>query len=178
MNRDYTLLSVIEKFGIIPGKKALHKIIYFTNLQTDDFVYRWNNYGPYSEEVQQFYEDASLDNVIQVREVALGGSATQYNMSLHQRGKKMLEELANNKNIDFDRINPSIDFALKLLHKMTPRQMEILASVHYITTYDPSLDDDRILQIINELKPESNFTLQEVEDSLTTLHNNHLIPNQ
>ena len=104
MNREFTLLSVIDRFGTVPGKKALHKIIYFTNLQTEDFLYRWNNYGPYSEEVQQFYEDASLDNIIKVREASLGGSATQYNMSLDQSGKKMLEELANNKNINHDRI--------------------------------------------------------------------------
>jgi len=177
MNRDYTLLSVIDKFGTVPGKKALHKIIYFTNLQTDDFVYRWNNYGPYSEEVQQFYEDASLDNIIQVKEEALGGFATQYNMSLDQRGKKMLEELSKNKNTDFEEITPAIDFAYNLLHKMTPRQMELLASVHYITTYDPNLDDDEILKIIDKLKPASNFSLQEVADALAVLCDNHLIKN-
>jgi len=178
MNREFTLLSVIDKFGTVKGKKALHKIIYFTNLQTEDFLYRWNNYGPYSEEVQQFYEDASIDNIIKVREESLGGSATQYNMSLDQSGKKMLEELANNKNINHDRILSAINSSYELLNGMSPREMELLASVHYVTTYDPNQDSRRIWEIIDKLKPESNFSLEEVEGFLTILCNNHLIQNK
>ncbi len=178
MNREFTMLSVIERFGTVPGKKALHKIIYFTNLQTEDFLYRWNNYGPYSEEVQQFYEDSSLDNIIKVREETLGGSATQYNMALDQSGRNRLGELTNNDNIDRERILSAVNSSYELLHEMTPRQMELLASVHYVTTFDPKLDSRRIWEIIDKLKPESNFSLEEVEGSLTVLCNNHLIPNE
>jgi len=174
MNTEYAFFSAIEKFGIIPGKKALHKILYFTNLQTDDFIYRWNNFGPYSDEVQQFFDDYCLDNAISIQEEQLNNFATQYNTSLEERGKRILETLRENPRVNRERIDNAINFAYELLHKKTPRQMELLASVHYITSYDNQLDDDEILRIINELKPESNFSLQEIEDSLASLHEFHL----
>jgi len=174
MNREYALLSVIDRFGTVPGKKALHKILYFTNLETDDFIYRWNNYGPYSDEVQQFFDDSYLDNIISVQEEQINNFAIQYNTSLEERGRRMLEELSNDPQVNRQRIDPAIDSAYNLLHDKTPRQMELLATAHYITSYDRELDDDEIWEIVNKLKPESHFSLQEVEDALTTLHQSNL----
>jgi len=174
MNREYALLSVIDRFGTVPGKKALHKILYFTNLETDDFIYRWNNYGPYSDEVQQFFDDSYLDNIISVQEEQINNFAIQYNTSLEERGRRMLEELSNDPQGNRQRIDPAIDSAYNLLHDKTPRQMELLATAHYITSYDRELDDDEIWEIVNKLKPESHFSLQEVEDALTTLHQSNL----
>ncbi|PBO85844.1 MAG: hypothetical protein COA77_01390 [Thaumarchaeota archaeon] len=170
MNQEYTLLSVIDKFGTVPGKKALHKITYFTNLQTDDFIYRWNNYGPYSEEVQQFFDDAYLNDNIAVDEIQLNNVARQYNTSLTEQGTTRLEYFRNINNENYERINSSIDFAYNLLNEKNPRQMEILASVHYIINYDCTFDSERILEIINQLKPQSHFTLEEVTEALTILH--------
>ena len=171
LDRDYESLAVIEKFGVVPGKKALHKILYFTSLQTGDFVYRWNNYGPYSDEVQQFFDDAYIDNITDVREEQLNNGATQYNISLAERGNKNLQLLKQDNSINHEKINNAIDFSHKLLHDKTPRQMELLASVHYITSYDKNLDSDKIWEMINTLKPDSNFSLNEVEESLLELHN-------
>lgn len=170
MNREYTLLSVINKFGIVPGKKALHKITYFTNLQTDDFLYRWNNYGPYSDEVQQFFDDAYLDDIIAVDEISLNNIAKQYNTTLTEHGSVRLNHLKDSSNEEYKRINSSIDFTYNLLHNKTPRQMEILASVHYIINYDCTFNPEKILEIINQLKPQSHFTIEEVTEALTILH--------
>ena len=170
MNKEYSLLKAINKFDIVPGKKALHKILYFTNLQTHDFTYRQNNFGPYSEDIQQFYVDASSDNTILVREEALNEVAIQYNISLDQRGKTQLETLTSDETINHKVIDSAIDFAYDLLNDKNPRQMELLASVHYITNYDCELDSERIWGIINTLKPKSNFSLDEVEEALDILH--------
>ncbi len=72
-------------------------------------------------------------------------------------------------------LNSSIDFTYELLHEKNPRQMEILASVHYIITYDCTLDPEKIQQIIYQLKPQSNFTLEEVNEALTILHKVNLV---
>jgi len=170
MNREYSLLSVIDKFKVIPGKKALHKILYFTNLQTDDFIYRWNSYGPYSDEVQQFFEDSYQDNIISIQEEQINNVAIQYNTSLEKRGKKILEVLRENPRVNRQKIDNAIDFVYGLLNERTPRQMELLASVHYINSYNNELDDDDIWKIIDNLKPESNFELEEVVESLAVLH--------
>ena len=170
MNREYALLSTIDRFRTVPGKKALHKILYFTNLQTDDFIYRWNNYGPYSDEVQQFFDDSYLDNTISIKEEQLNNYAIQYNTSLEERGRRTLEALRENPLVNRQEIDNAIDFAYELLHDKTPRQMELLASTHYIASYYNELDSDEIWRIIDNLKPGSHFTLQEIEDSLATLH--------
>jgi len=175
MNREYTLLSTIGRFRTVPGKKALHKILYFTNLKTGDFIYRWNNYGPYSDEVQQFFEDSYLDNIITVNPEPLTDVATQYNTSLAQRGETLLGTLQQDDSINHERINEGIEFAYNLLHEKTPRQMELLASAHYITKYYQNLDSREIWEMIDNLKPDSNFKLEEIEESLTTLHDYDLV---
>ena len=174
LDRNYTLLNAIEKFGTIPGKKALHKILYFTNLQTGDFIYRWNNYGPYSDEVQQFFDDAYLDNITNVQEEILNNDATQYNTSLTQLGNQTLQSLKEDDSINHEKINNAIDFSYNLLQNKSPRQMELLASTHYIVSYDKDLDSRQIWEIINTQKPESNFTLDEIEESLKELHDVNL----
>jgi len=176
MNNDYTLLEIINKFGTVPGKKALHKITYFTNLQTNDFLYRWNNYGPYSEEVQQFFDDSYLNDIIAVDPKPLKNTAIQYNTSLTKEGNVLLQQMKS-ENKTVKRIDSAIDFSYTLLHDKSPREMELLASVHYIADYDCTYDTERIWEIINKLKPESNFSKEEVEESLNILKKFKLISN-
>ena len=175
MNKDYALLLSIKKFDVVPGKKALHKINYFANLKTDLFMYEWRNWGPFSQEVQQFFDDAYLDNVILVEEEVLGNSSIQYNIKLDQKGYKILENLEHNQNLNKKMIDNAIDFSYELLKNKTPRQMEILASVHYIFSYDNSLNVERIWKIIDRLKPNANFTQEDVQRALNELKEKKLI---
>ena len=175
MNKDYALLAAIKKFGTIHGKKAFHKINYFANLKTDLFMYEWRNWGPFSSEIQQFYEDACLENTILVSPKTLANSATQYNICLDQNGEKTLESLSNDKKVDRNAIDDAIDFAHELLNGKTPRQMEILASVHYVHSYDDSMVPEKIWKIINRLKPAANFTQTDVEWALSELKKRKMI---
>lgn len=162
-------MKTIDKFGTVPGKKALHKITYFTNLETNDFLYRWNNYGPYSEEVQQFFDDSYLDSLISVDPKHLNGAAIQYDTSLTEQGGSLLQEMKDEHENQFAQIDKAVDSSHRLLRDKSPREMELLASVHYIATYDRSYNAETIWKIINKLKPESRFSREEVEKSLGTL---------
>lgn len=175
MNRDYALLSSIRKFDIVPGKKALQKINYFANLKTDLFMYEWRNWGPFSQEIQQFYDDAFLEDVISVHEKPLANSAIQYNIELDEKGSQILGRLEQKQELNKDSIDDSINFAYGLLKEKTPRQMEILASVHYIYSYDNSMPAKRIWEIINKLKPAANFKQSDVEYALNELRAKQLI---
>ena len=174
-NRMYELLSSIRKFDTVPGKKALHKVNYFANLKTDLFMYQWRNWGPFSQEIQQFFDNAYLENIISVREKKLQNLATQYNIQIDRRGSEILEFLEKKENFDKSEIDKAIEFSYKLLNNKTPRQMEILASVHYIYSYDNSINAKRIWEIINRLKPSANFTEEDVQSALTELNTEKVI---
>lgn len=175
MNRDYALLSSIRKFNVVPGKKALHKINYFANLKTDIFMYEWRNWGPFSQEIQQFYDDAYLENIISVNEETLGNSGTQYNIELDEKGSQILKNLEQKQELPKDRIDKAVDFAYALLNGKTPRQMEILASVHYVYSYDKSLTAERIWKIIDRLKPAAHFSQSDIQNALDELHEKQMI---
>ena len=169
------MLATIKKFGTIPGKKAFQKINYFVNLKTDLFMYEWRNWGPFSPEIQQFYEYACLENTISVSPQILRNSATQYNISLDQTGEETLKSISRDKKVDRNTIDDAIDFSYELLNGETPRTMEILASVHYVHSYDDSFTPKKIWEIINNLKPAANFTLSDVEWALSKLKEGKII---
>ena len=175
MNKDYALLSSIRTFNVVPGKKAFHKINYFANLKTDLFMYEWRNWGPFSQEIQQFFDDAYLENIISVREKTLANSVTQYNIQLDQKGSQILENLEKEEELNKEEIDSAINFSYEFLNGKTPRQMEILASVHYIFLYDNSLNVERIWKIIDRLKPDANFTQEDVQRALNELKEKKLI---
>lgn len=175
MNKDYALLSSIRKFGVMPGKKAFHKINYFANLKTDLFIYEWRNWGPFSQEIQQFFDDAYLENIISVKEETLANSSTQYNILLDQKGVQILENLSQQQELNKNEIDDATDFSYELLNGKTPRQMEILASVHYIYSYDNSLNTEKIWKIIDKLKPAANFTQEDVQSALSELKGKKII---
>jgi len=170
MNQEYALLSSVQRFGTIRGKKAWHKILYFENLIANDFIFRWNSYGPYSDDVQQFFDDAYMDEIIDVQKEQVGYGGIQYNISLNQKGNQVLQSLENDNSIDHERINQALEFSHKILNDKTPREMELLTSVHYIISDNEELDSEEIFEIIANSKPDSNFTLDEVEWALEVLH--------
>lgn len=175
MRQDYALLSSIKKFGAMPGKKALHKVHYFANQKTDLFTYTWRNWGPFAPEIQQFYDDAYMDNVISVHEQSVQNSGILYNIQLGEKGSKLLEDLEQNPELDRDDIDDAVDSAVDLLGGKTPRMMEVMASAHYIFSYYGSCDAEKIWKTISELKPEAQFTRDDVQGALDELRKKRLV---
>lgn len=172
LNKDAAMLYAIKKFKVVPGKKALQKILYFANIKTDAFSFQWNNFGPYSEELNFLFEDAAIDGVIEVTPKSFPNSEIlQYNMRLSDSGL----ELLNCMKID-RKVKAGIDFAYRVLKGKTPRKMELLASVHYIIKNNDCNTDPRyVWEIITMLKPEQGFTQDDIISAIKELQSIKLI---
>ena len=177
MDRYYVLLSSIDKFGTIPGRDAFHKINYFINLKTDIFIYTWRNWGSFSPEIQQYFDNAYLDHDIAIIEHELGDSSIQFDIKLDNSGLKILENLRQQNGSNKKTIDDAIDFAYDLLNGKTPRQIEILAYVHYIYLYGSSTVEG-IWKTINKINPSANFTQDDVQNALNKLHDKNCFENQ
>lgn len=151
--KDYAVLKSVQTFGSVKGRKALHKILYFTNLKTNMFKYQWYTYGPYSPELAYKIADHVCDKSLDVQEHG-SGDMTRYDMSLSAGGSKLLARASH----------PDIDSALDrvhaLLHGMSPRQMELLASVHFIVM--SGHEQSKAGQVLKSLKPASDFKDDEI----------------
>lgn len=166
------LLHVVKKFRIVQGKKALHKILYFLDLDLHKFSYRWDNYGPYSQEVKYLFEDAVDDGFLDIDPIPLKNkNAKQYNMSISEKGIDF-----TNKNTLNSSLKGKIDNVYNILKDKTPRQMELLASVHYIIKDNGcKTEPEFILDVIRSLKPESGFTLKDIKKSILQLKDFQLV---
>lgn len=166
----YAILKAMGKFGKIPGRKALQKILYFVNLKEKIFSYQWNSYGPYSEEVKYMLEYMATNHQISVKQELHAKGRIQFNMEMTEYGGKHLDSMRQSPEID-----SRVEFAHKLLAGKSPRMMELLASVHYIASYDGGRCFDRTFDIISELKPDANFKQDDVNDALSELQNADLL---
>ena len=166
MNKQhFAMLYTVNKFKMVPGKKALQKILYFSNLKSNVFNFQWNTYGPYSEELQYLFDDSYVDNIITVKKTPLQfTSGTQYDTSLSSKGEEYLKTLNKDPSI-----KKAINFSYSLLKNKSPREMELLSSVHYIATYENTSNSTKIWEIINELKPKAHFTKENVKEAISEL---------
>lgn len=158
--KDYAVLKTVQTFHSVKGRKALHKILYFVNLKTRMFKYQWYTYGPYSQELAYKIADHVCDQSLDVKKHE-DGNTTRYDMSLSDNGRNLLS--GSN--------HAEIDSALKTVHvvlrDMPPRKMELLASVHYIASCGYA--QNKAGQILQNLKPASNFDDDEVEWAMAFL---------
>lgn len=169
--KNYVVLKTVNEFGEIGGKKALQKILYFTNLETRIFPYQWNTYGPYSEEVKYQLDDMVLDGQINLEEVELMTKGrTKFNMKLTESGQSYLESIGEIPGID-----SRIKFVHQFLNGKSSREMELLASVHYIALYKNGKFFDKIFDIISELKPKAGFIESDVDNAIKELQAHKLL---
>ena len=164
--KEYAVLKAVQTFGTVQGRKALHKILYFADLQTRMFKYQWYTYGPYSPELAYKIADHVCDKSLNVAEDDSGGM-TRYDMSLSASGAKLLEMDSHHD------VDSALARTHALLRDMSPRQMELLASVHYIGIC--GYERREAGQILHDLKPASDFADNEVEWAIKLLENGALV---
>lgn len=171
-NKNYAVLYAIRKFGSIPGKKALHKIMYFAGLKANIYTFQWNKFGPYSEELTYDFDDGVVEGLIDVNPTNLKSrDGKQYNMQLSHHGLDTLNSF------ELDEVTKrSIDFAYKILVEKSPRKMELLASTYYIVKHDDYKNSQSdVYETLKMLKPRAGFTKEEVTDSIHELQSLSLI---
>ena len=164
--KDYAVLKAVEAFGTVRGRKALHKVLYFANLKTHTFKYQWYRYGPYSPDLVYKIADHVSDGSLDVEK---GGSVgkTRYDMSLSSTGRKML------KYGPYKEVDSALGWARGLLGDMSPRDMELMASVHYLVWRGHERGE--VHGIMHNSKPESGFTKDDVERALRFLDGKGLL---
>lgn len=147
------MLYSISKFGKVPGKKALQKMVYFANIKTNSFVFRWHKYGPYSEELKYDLDAAIMEKLVHVEPVPLPkNDGIQFDIKLSIQGRRALRATPITKEM-----KTAVELSYKLLNHKGSREMELLASVHYIINQKSYHDEEDIWNSISELKPKQTL---------------------
>src|SRR5438876_5395751 len=134
---DRILLSSFKRFETIPGKKALQKLVYFLKESglPISFEFQWDKFGPYSPELATYVEDLVAEGLMESETKKLFTTSeedrgVQYNFRLRQRATQLLSsaEISNDEKIRIDRV-------VALLKEIGPQNLELYATVHYVTKF-------------------------------------------
>lgn len=163
--------SSVKVKGIM-GKKALQKSIYFFNLKHGFFNFRWADYGPLSGEVQQIVQDLDFEKKITIK-----------NIETKKTGIFIKNMLYVDNSVDFSNFPSDLDGALddivKFIAGRGPRDLELLASVHFWAQRQQDLLDEYTTEYchekLTELKPNAGFKIGDVERAIETLEDNEFL---
>ncbi len=160
----------------VHGKKALQKSLYFLNDKFHLFGFRWGDYGPLSGEIQQIAEDLITRGDITVTKIPTkkDGIFTQH-MKYSMKDDSYFEELDMPKDLDSE-----LDEIVKFTAGKSPRDLELLASVHFWAMRQQDLLDEYsmnyVLEKLTELKPDAGFKQSDVEYAIETLVTHEYLP--
>ena len=160
----------------IMGKKALQKCMYFFNEKFDLFSFKWQGFGPHSGEIQQMVQDFVYDKNITIKEIPTRkeGIFIQ-NMTFNENHISYFDDVKFSKEIDQE-LNQIIKFA----NGKKPRELELLASIHYWAKKQLNKLDKYTLEYIHdklrELKPDAGFTEKDIKASIDTLQYYDYLP--
>lgn len=158
----------VEIRGVL-GKKALQKSVYFFNLKHNRFSFRWADYGPLSGEVQQIAYDLMYGNKIEIHDMQTKKPAVYIKHMTYKENSS-----------DFEGFSPELDKTLDEIVKFTaghsPRELELLASVHFWAQKQQDLLDEYTTDYIHDqltvLKPDARFTSTDVKRAIQSLEDN------
>lgn len=157
--------SKTETKGIL-GKKALQKSIYFFSLKHGYFHFRWADYGPFNAEVQQIVQDLVHSNKINIREIQTKKKSAVIQNMQYNADSETFEHFPE----DMDK---TLDHIVDFIEGKSPRDLELLASVHYWAQKQQyqtdSYNAEYIHEKLTELKPGAGFTRDNVEWALQKL---------
>lgn len=173
LTKEDIVLSLIKKATEYPGteskgihgKKALQKSLYLFNQKFNMFSYRWGDYGPLCGEIQHIAEDLITKGHVIITDVPT----------------KKQEAVI--KNLQFsdsaydvtipDDVNHELDETVSFVAGRSPRDLELLASVHFWAVRQQDLMDEYsveyILEKLTELKPDAHFIQKDVEYAIDVL---------
>ena len=174
MDREYGLWASIRKFSPIPGNRTFQLINYFINLKTDIFIYAGRAWGPFSPEVQAWFDLTYMDQDIVIKEDTLANGVIQYNILLTKSGSRTLDNFKRKDVPGKKTIDDAIDFAYNLLNGRTPQQILILAHVHYIYLYGDS-SVEGICKTIEKIDSSVKFTKNDIQPAIDVLRAEKLL---
>ncbi len=153
----------------IRGKKALQKSLYLFNQKFRIFGYRWGDYGPLCGEIQHIVEDLITKGDVSITEIP-----TKKEIAVIQHLQSFVSDVSIPSEIETE-----IDNIVSFVADRTPRDLELLASVHFWAERQQELMDEYsieyVLEKLAQLKPEANFTQKDVEYAIDVLEEHHYL---
>ncbi|MGQ4894055.1 MAG: hypothetical protein ACP6IQ_05495 [Candidatus Njordarchaeia archaeon] len=165
MIRDRAVvLYVIKYLGVIYGKKALQKIIYFLSEKLQlSFNFRLYWFGPFSRELANLYDELRYLKLI---EIEVDISKKYPEIKINQSEEEYIEGIIEN-NLDDQEKRIINDIADKL-KSYSPRKLELLATVHFIKKYITK-SSKGIIKTVKEIK-ESKFSDAEIREAINIIN--------
>jgi len=169
-----TEVEGLQNNGIM-GKKALQKALYFFNLNHNIFSFKWGDYGPLSAEIQQIAGDLEANKNVIVEEIETKKEgAVIKNMKFSPENNPYFSDIKFPKEID-----STLNNVVRFIRGRSPRDLELLASVHYWAKKQESLLDeytlDYILDKLTELKPDAGFKEADIKRAIEILESDHYL---
>lgn len=156
----------------VMGKKALQKSIYFFNLKHGFFNYKWADYGPFSGEVQQIVQDLNSGNKIIITDMETKKT------DIFIKNMSYVDNSADFTSFPSD-LDETLDNIVTFTAGRGPRDLELLASVHFWAQRQQDLSDEYTAEYchekLTELKPDAGFRLTDVERAIETLKDNEFL---
>ncbi|WOV93764.1 MAG: hypothetical protein R1F52_03810 [Candidatus Nitrosoabyssus spongiisocia] len=160
--------SRVNKRGVL-GKKALQKCMYFFNLNENYFYFKWADYGPFSKELQNIAGFLIDSEKINVEKEKTGKKNAITQILTFKDETKIYDKLPEN-------VNAKIDEIIKFSSGLNPRELELLASVHFWAEreqgYLEKYTSEYILEKLTDLKPDAGFKKDDVEWAIEKLEDN------
>ena len=154
--------------GWIIGNKTLQKSLYFAGPDNGLFRFRWQDYGPYSGEAMQIACDLVATGRLMI---------TKSDMKVAGIARKGMTYVSRPPDFEVPRlIEAAIGRAVKFAAGRTPRELELLASVHFwARRVDQNDAVQYSRQMLDGLKPYSVFTSDEVAGAVKCLAKNDFL---
>ncbi|MEW6064680.1 hypothetical protein P378_01220 [Desulforamulus profundi] len=167
--RELKLIYVINEICkyVNPGKKAMQKLIYF--LQEKGFQLGYNygihHYGPFCSSVENDIQKLEMDGVVvreQYRNSLIIKPSQYLNLYLNDAGEIPLSSKERG----------ALDFVLTSLCNMTPMELELLSTVHFIVKEliekEGTANHIKVVQTVENIKGDK-FSESEIEDAVKKL---------
>jgi hypothetical protein len=169
-----TEVEGLEKSGVM-GKKALQKALYFFNLKHNIFTFKWGDYGPLSAEIQQIAGDLEANRNIIVEEIETKKEGVVIkNMKFSPESNPYFSDIKFPTEID-----TTLNKVVRFIMGRSPRDLELLASVHYWAKKQEFMLDeytvDYILDKLTELKPDAGFREADVKRAIEILESSNYL---
>lgn len=144
--KKYLILKSLHMVEKIDGRKKIQKIIYLINNRMSNAFsdYRFYLYGPYSD--QLFYELQNLNDDKIITEIS---NTQSYSYTITNKGKEFLDQLEAKMSLeDIEKFK-----IVKKLNDYSSEDLEIMASLYYISTEFNEISYDEMVEVLMERKP-------------------------
>ena len=175
---EHIILSIIKKSNSlnsnyaemgICGRKTLQKCLYLLNQHVRLFHFRWGQLGPFSDQLYYVLDDLiSRGYIKSIRTYMPYMQYSLYQLEYQKNVDSFFESLVFPPDI-----NSLLDKTLTFISNKSPRDLELLTSVHFWAKRQQfDLDTytiEYIFEKIDTLKPSSNFTKSDIQDAIKIL---------